>query len=341
MGVLPAASRQAIPEIFHPLMTDPDSEIIDFYPKDFVVDLNGKKFAWQGVALLPWIDSERLLAAMAKKYPLLSPEVAARNGVGQDVLLFAEAHHDLYADIATNFYSKKQGPPQLKLNPKSSDGLTGKVMKNEAHLPHGSLIFPLSQGAMPNLDEDRSISVHYEMPKSSHIHKSMLLRGVKFALPALTPSEIAEAKGKAARSGRNHGGVPLSGNGRGRNSFNYASSNQYGSSHNNQQPRGDRNGGGYSSNPFPVPPPGWQPPPPGMDGFARGPPPPPPGYGSHGAGQQAYPPPPPQSYGGQYGDQNRYNDQSDHRRGGDAYRGQGGNGNRGRGDPYQGYGGYR
>lgn len=157
MGVLPAASRQAIPEIFHPLMTEPDSEIIDFYPTDFVVDLNGKKFAWQGVALLPWIDSDRLLAAMAKKYPLLPPEVAARNGVGQDVLLFAEAHHDLYADIATNFYSKKQGPPQLKLNPKSTEGLTGKVMKNEAHLPHGSLIFPLSRGAMPNLDEDRSI----------------------------------------------------------------------------------------------------------------------------------------------------------------------------------------
>jgi len=45
MGVLPAASRHAIPEIFHPLMTDEDSEIIDFYPEEFPIDLNGKKFA--------------------------------------------------------------------------------------------------------------------------------------------------------------------------------------------------------------------------------------------------------------------------------------------------------
>jgi 5'-3' exoribonuclease 2 len=157
MGVLPAASRQAIPEIFHDLMTDPESEIIDFYPEDFVVDLNGKKWAWQGVALLPFIDSERLLDAMAKKYPLLSPEVAARNGVGKDVLLVAEAHDALYSDIATNFYSKKQGLPHFKLNPKFSQGLTGTVMKDEAYLPHGSLTFPLSSGDMPSLDDDRSI----------------------------------------------------------------------------------------------------------------------------------------------------------------------------------------
>lgn len=157
MGVLPAASKQAIPKQFHDLMTDPDSEIIDFYPEEFVVDLNGKKFAWQGVAILPFIDSKRLLAAMAKKYPLLPPEVAARNGVGKDVLLVAEAHQDLYDDIATNFYSKKQGPPNFKLNPRISQGLAGMVAKNESYLPHGSLTFPLASGKMPSLDEDRSI----------------------------------------------------------------------------------------------------------------------------------------------------------------------------------------
>lgn len=157
MGVLPAGSRKAIPEVFHPLMTEPDSEIIDFYPEDFVVDLNGKKFAWQGVALLPFIDSKRLLDAMAKRYPLLSAEEHARNGVGKDVLIVAEQHKSLYDHITSNFYSKNQENSHFKLNPKLSEGLTGKVEKDDDYLPHDSLIFPLGRGGMPSLDEDRSI----------------------------------------------------------------------------------------------------------------------------------------------------------------------------------------
>ncbi|KAJ3990658.1 hypothetical protein F5050DRAFT_1536584, partial [Lentinula boryana] len=64
MGVFPAASRKHIPEPFHYLMTEEDSPIIDFYPSTFEIDMNGKRMAWQGVALLPFIDPLRLLEAM-------------------------------------------------------------------------------------------------------------------------------------------------------------------------------------------------------------------------------------------------------------------------------------
>ena len=157
MSVLPAASRHAIPEVFHPLMTDPQSEIIDFYPEDFEIDLNGKKMAWQGVALLPFIDMPRLLTAVRSKYPLLTPEDAARNERGRNVLIFADMHEHLYNDISTNFYSKRQGQSILKLNPASSEGLSGEVQKRENYLPHGSLEYPLSRKTLPGLDYDHSV----------------------------------------------------------------------------------------------------------------------------------------------------------------------------------------
>ncbi|KAI9892000.1 MAG: 5'-3' exoribonuclease 2 [Vezdaea aestivalis] len=157
MGVLPAASRHAIPEIFHDLMTNKDSEIIDFYPEDFEVDLNGKKFAWQGVAILPFIDQQRLLDAMAKKYPLLSTEEHARNTKGQDVLQMSETH-PLYSEVTANFYSKKQGGSRFSLDSKISDGLAGLVIKDNKVLPFNPLVFPLEDGSMPDLDSDNSIS---------------------------------------------------------------------------------------------------------------------------------------------------------------------------------------
>jgi 5'-3' exoribonuclease 2 len=157
MSVLPAASRHAIPDVFHDLMTNPDSEIIDFYPEEFELDLNGKKFAWQGVVLLPFIDMSRLLAAMETKYHLLAPSDAARNDVGRDVLLLSDAHDELYDEITTTFYSKKQVASKYKLNPRTSGGLAGKVDKIPGYIPHGALTYPLDRNDMPDLDYDRSL----------------------------------------------------------------------------------------------------------------------------------------------------------------------------------------
>lgn len=169
-------------------------------------------------------------------------------------------------------------------------------------------------------------SVHYEFPSTSHIHKSMLLRGVKLPPPALDRTDIEVIKGKAQRSGRSYGGVPL-----GRNNYNRGGRGEpinYGSGH--QAPRQERQGRGQYVPPsnrhshqssYGAPPPNWQPPPPGYPGFGIGMPPPPPparvhggdqyggnqyggnrgqdygqGYGNHYGG----PPPPPRgNYGGQ------------------------------------------
>lgn len=157
MSVLPAASRHAIPDIFHPLMLEKDSPIIDFYPEEFELDLNGKKFAWQGVALLPFIDMPRLLKAVQGKYPELSEADAARNEPGKDVLILSDADEGVYDEILTNFYSKKQGAPEFKLNPKTSRGMSGHIAKQKEYVPHGQLQYPLERKAMPDLEYDRSV----------------------------------------------------------------------------------------------------------------------------------------------------------------------------------------
>jgi 5'-3' exoribonuclease 2 len=51
-----------------------ESPIIDFYPEDFKIDLNGKKFAWQGVALLPFVDEKRLKKAVKSLFDELTED---------------------------------------------------------------------------------------------------------------------------------------------------------------------------------------------------------------------------------------------------------------------------
>ncbi|CRK39674.1 hypothetical protein BN1723_004593 [Verticillium longisporum] len=295
MSVMPAASRRALPEVFHDLMLNEDSEVIDFYPQEFEIDLNGKKFAWQGVALLPFIDMPRLLAAVEKKYPLLSPEDAARNGIGRDVLLLSDAHHELYEDITSHFYSKKQGAPTFGLNPRTSDGMTGQVEKIADYLPHGSLEYPLDRKSMPSLDYDRSLSVYYEFPTTAP-HKSMLLRGLKMPTTALGRSDIEQLRNKSSRSNRGGwGGAPSGryndgGRGRGRGggyggrgAFHYAESGGRTQQRSPHYQNGSASRDHYGAQKAPHPPSAWQPPPPGHPGFGMGlPPPPPPTHFNNG-----------------------------------------------------------
>ncbi|KAK6580996.1 hypothetical protein PZA11_006484 [Diplocarpon coronariae] len=85
MGVLPDRSKSIVPTVYHDLMTNPASPIIDFYPRDFELDMNGKKMEWEAVVKIPFIDEKRLLAAMAPKNLLLSEDEKFRNEFGVTV----------------------------------------------------------------------------------------------------------------------------------------------------------------------------------------------------------------------------------------------------------------
>ncbi|ORX38527.1 putative exonuclease [Kockovaella imperatae] len=88
MGVLPEESKEHVPSAYRDLMTEETSPIIDFYPQDFALDMNGKKQDWEAVVKIPFIDQARLLKAMAPRDARLTSEEKERNKGGVLSTLF-------------------------------------------------------------------------------------------------------------------------------------------------------------------------------------------------------------------------------------------------------------
>jgi 5'-3' exoribonuclease 1 len=82
MAVLPSASRELLPVVLQGLMMNETSPVIDYYPKDFECDLNGKQQEWEAVVLIPFINEKRLLDAMKPVLPSMRPEETGRNKHG-------------------------------------------------------------------------------------------------------------------------------------------------------------------------------------------------------------------------------------------------------------------
>uniref|UniRef100_A0A0K0FXX6 5'-3' exoribonuclease n=1 Tax=Strongyloides venezuelensis TaxID=75913 RepID=A0A0K0FXX6_STRVS len=121
MGVFPAASSQHVPECWRKLMTDVNSEIYDFYPTDFAIDLNGKKQAWMGVALLPFVDQDRLLDCLKKHSDGLTDEEKRRNIRGENHV-YVSNQHPAYKKIR-EIYENIQDVTWISLNPASNNGV--------------------------------------------------------------------------------------------------------------------------------------------------------------------------------------------------------------------------
>ena len=95
MGVLPASSGlYALPKCYRNLMSDALSPIIHFYPTDFKLDLNGKRFAWQGVIILPFINEKELLKALKPLESKLTIEEKRMNSIG-NTFVFVNTSHPL------------------------------------------------------------------------------------------------------------------------------------------------------------------------------------------------------------------------------------------------------
>jgi len=101
MACLPPSSANLLPRPYQWLMKSPKSPIIDFYPESFTVDMNGKRWPWEAVVLLPFIDSKRLIESSRHfvASELLSDDEMRRNQLG-DAVVYKKGNiqlHDLPA----------------------------------------------------------------------------------------------------------------------------------------------------------------------------------------------------------------------------------------------------
>lgn len=92
VSTLPPAGSYLLPKTIGDLMTNPSSPIIDYYPEKFKIDLNGKKYEWMGVTLLPFIDEEKVkrVVEKASKNSLTEYEII-RNSIGKDIIFLPKS----------------------------------------------------------------------------------------------------------------------------------------------------------------------------------------------------------------------------------------------------------
>jgi len=169
-------------------MYQPDSQIIDFYPSDFSIDLNGKKYAWQGVALLPFVDEKRLLGALDTVYETLDERERLRNKPGQD-RIFVSAQHPWYESLKA-MYEYPDKLDYIPLDPTKGRGTSGNVRPDdEAILPGQVFRSPLP--ALPEFSNEGAISAGYQNPQfvKGFIFPAKLLSNVTIPDKSLKPKD--------------------------------------------------------------------------------------------------------------------------------------------------------
>jgi 5'-3' exoribonuclease 2 len=219
MAVLPSDSSHAIPKASRWLMLDLESPIIDFYPKEVPVDPNGKAMPWLWVVLLPFIDEDRLLAALSPTMTQWTKDELLCNARGlDDGYLYVHREHSLARKFAIVLqHGKTAKDPKTKLSDAASygcpgfSGLVRPPLSNELYpvdeettvkppataadkITDGDSIF--ADDIEPNVSACVSFS---EPPKLSH--KSILLPGARLDPPILTTEDKRIRRPRLNRGG--------------------------------------------------------------------------------------------------------------------------------------------
>ena len=219
MAVLPEDSKHAIPKASRWLMSDDESPIIDFYPKDVPVDPNGKAMPWLWVVLLPFIEEDRLLAAYKPSVEKWSPTELFCNARGlDDGYVYVHKSHPLAPKLEV-LYEAVKGDNQTKL--RVTDGSAGKrgltglvrlplsneIVKTEADVrvelpPSAEQIKRVSHDNLftEPIEENVAFCAAFTEPAKLS-HKSVLLPGARPPPPRLKREDLVIRRPRLNRGG--------------------------------------------------------------------------------------------------------------------------------------------
>ncbi|XP_020295073.1 5'-3' exoribonuclease 1 isoform X2 [Pseudomyrmex gracilis] len=160
LAVLPAYSKDLLPEAFQSLLTEESSPIISYYPNNFKTDLNGKQQEWEAVVLIPFIDEKQLLAAMQPHLSKLTTEEQARNKHGP-MCLYS------YTEEIQNVYQETIYFPQF-------------TSHAQVQLLHRDDIFVLREKLIRGLSPGFDLSLYYPgFPTMRHLRHTAHLEKAK------------------------------------------------------------------------------------------------------------------------------------------------------------------
>ena len=220
MAVLPEDSAHAIPKASQWLMCDEESPIIDFYPKDVPVDPNGKAMPWLWVVLLPFIDEDRLLAALEPTMKKWTKQELLCNARGLDNGYVYVSTTSTLMDKVSKVYEdfEKYKTSKMRLTDARSyacGGFFGSIrlpLSNEIYPIEGDVRIdpPSSASKIQRSDFDNTFSepidandavcvAFTEPPKLCH--KSVVLPGAKPCHPVLKPDDRRLRRPRLNRGG--------------------------------------------------------------------------------------------------------------------------------------------
>uniref|UniRef100_A0A7S1PZE9 5'-3' exoribonuclease n=1 Tax=Alexandrium catenella TaxID=2925 RepID=A0A7S1PZE9_ALECA len=193
MSVLPPGSavEAGIPAAMRELMNQPFSPIIDFYPADFGLDLNGKRFTWQAVILLPFIDEPRLVRILAPLLKRLNATEKVRNRRGQELIFGHRDDKMLFQAVQLAQAAFEAGHAAMKqdLRQDAFRRMFGKVEGWQYGGANREIVSPIE--GLPDVDESHALSSQYHCPPLG-VHVSKLLPGINEQVLIINAADMDE-----------------------------------------------------------------------------------------------------------------------------------------------------